>query len=46
MFGFVPIGLTLYLSLEVAMSLLIGELAFIVAAIPFVFVYILFKKRK
>ncbi|MCI0564520.1 MAG: DUF6328 family protein [Nitrososphaera sp.] len=46
MFGFVPIGATLYLSLEVAISLLTGDLAFVIAAIPFVFVYILFQKRK
>lgn len=46
MFGFVPIGATLYLSLEVAISLLTGDLAFVIAAIPFAFVYILFQKRK
>lgn len=46
MFGFVPIGATLYLSLEVAISLLVGDLAFMIAAIPFVFVYILFLNRK
>jgi hypothetical protein len=45
-FGFVPVGLTLYLSLEVAISLLIGSVAFLIASIPFVFVYVLFLKRK
>lgn len=46
MFGFVPLGLTLYLSLEVAISLLTGAFAFLIAAVPFVFVYVLFQKRK
>lgn len=44
--GFIPIGITLYLSLEIALSNLIGEIAFVVAAIPFALVYLVFVKRK
>ena len=46
LFGFIPAGVTLYLSLEVAISLLAGEFAFGIAAIPFAFVYILYQKRR
>jgi hypothetical protein len=46
MFGFIPTGLTLYLCLVLSLSPLISELAFIMGAIPFVLVYILFLKRK
>jgi hypothetical protein len=46
MFGFIPSGLTLYLCLELALSSLANEFAFAIAAIPFVFIYILFQKRK
>lgn len=44
--GFIPIGITLYLSLEIALSNLINEFAFIVAVIPFALVYLVFVKRK
>ncbi|HEX7033384.1 MAG TPA: hypothetical protein VF172_10325, partial [Nitrososphaera sp.] len=46
MFGFLPAGLTLYLCLELALSSLANELAFVVAAIPFVFIFALFQKRR
>jgi hypothetical protein len=46
MFGFVPAGLTLYLCLELALSSLANEFAFAIAAIPFIFIYILFQKRR
>lgn len=45
-FGFIPTGITLYLCLEIALSSLIREFAFVLAAIPFIFVYVLFIKRK
>lgn len=44
--GFIPVGVTLYLSLEIALSNLINEFAFIVAVIPFGLVYLVFVKRK
>jgi hypothetical protein len=46
MFGFVPTGITLYLSLELALSSLIHEYAYIFAGIPFILVYLLFRMRK
>jgi hypothetical protein len=46
MFGFAPTGITLYLCLELALSSLVYEFAFLLAAIPFLFVYLLFLKRK
>jgi Family of unknown function (DUF6328) len=47
MFGLIPAGLTLYLALEIALSFTVGrEIAFGLAAIPFLLVYVLFKKRK
>jgi hypothetical protein len=46
-FGLIPAGVTLYLALEIALSFTVGGgIAFVLAAIPFLFVYILFKKRK
>jgi hypothetical protein len=46
-FGLIPAAITLYLALEIALSLIVGrEIAFGLAAIPFLLVYILFKKRK
>jgi hypothetical protein len=46
-FGLIPAGLTLYLALEIALSFTVGrEIAFGLAAIPFLLVYLLFKKRK
>lgn len=46
LFGFVPMGITLYLSLELALSSLVHEFGFLLAAIPFVLVYVLFLMRK
>ena len=47
MFGLIPAGATLYLALEIALSFTVGRgIAFGLAAIPFLLVYILFKKRK
>ena len=47
MFGLIPAGLTLYLALEIALSFTVGrEIAFGLAAIPFLQVFVLFKKRK
>lgn len=47
MFGLIPAGITLYLALEIALSFTVGrEIAFGLAAIPFLLVYVLFKKRK
>jgi hypothetical protein len=46
-FGLIPAGVTLYLALEIALSLIVGrEIVFGLAAIPFLLVYILVKKRK
>jgi hypothetical protein len=46
-FGLIPFGLTLYLALQIALSFSVSwEVAFGLAAIPFLFVYLLFKKRK
>jgi hypothetical protein len=47
MFGLIPAGITLYLALEIALSFTVGrEIAFGLAAIPFLPVYVFFKKRK
>ncbi len=47
MFGLIPAGVTLYLALEIALSLTVGgAFAFGLAAVPFFLVYVLFKKRK
>lgn len=46
-FGLIPAGITLYLALEIALSLTVGgAIAFVLAAIPFLLVYLLFRKRK
>jgi hypothetical protein len=46
-FGLIPAGVTLYLALEIALSFTVSrEIAFGLAAIPFLLVYLLFKKRK
>jgi hypothetical protein len=44
--GLVPTGITLYLGLELSLSFFFGYFAFVVAALPFLVVYILFRKRK
>jgi uncharacterized protein DUF6328 len=46
LFGFIPTGITLYLSLEIALSSFIGIWAFALSALPFILVYVLFLKRK
>lgn len=46
LFGLVPMGITLYLGLAIALSSLLGEFAFIPAAFPFAIVYALFRLRK
>lgn len=46
LFGLVPMGITLYLGLAIALSSLLDEFAFIPAAFPFAIVYALFRKRK
>lgn len=47
MFGLIPAGVTLYLALEIALSFTVGQvIAFVLAAIPFILVYCLFRKRK
>ena len=47
MYGLIPAGVTLYLALEIALSFTMGRgTVFGLAAIPFLLVYILFKKRK
>lgn len=46
-FGLIPAGLTLYLGLEIALSLVMDPgYAFALAAVPFVMVYIFFRLRK
>jgi hypothetical protein len=46
-FSLIPAGVTLYLALEIALSFTVSkEVAFGLAAISFLFVYLLFKKRK
>ena len=46
-FGLIPAGITLFLGLELALSSILDRFpAFILAAIPFVLVYILFRMRK
>jgi hypothetical protein len=47
MFGLIPAGFTLYLGLELALSSLIERFAAsILAAIPFLLVYMFFRIRK
>lgn len=46
LFGLVPMGVTLYLGLAIALSSLLDEFAFIPAVFPFVIVYALFRLRK
>ena len=46
-FGLIPAGITLFLGLELALSSLLDRFpAFMLAAIPFAIVYILFRMRK
>jgi hypothetical protein len=46
-FGLIPAGITLFLGLELALSSILDRFpAFILAAIPFALIYILFRMRK
>ncbi len=45
-FGMIPTMITLYFSLELAVSSVAKEFGFLIAAIPFIFIYVLFRKRK
>lgn len=45
-FGLIPTAITLYLGIILAFSPIIGSFAFIVAALPFVLVSVLYKMRK
>jgi Family of unknown function (DUF6328) len=46
-FGLIPAGITLYLGLELALHSLLGSLeSFILASLPFILVYFLFRARK
>ncbi len=46
-FGLIPAGVTLYLALEIALSFTVSrEVAFGLAAIPFLLVYVIFINRK
>jgi Family of unknown function (DUF6328) len=46
-FGLIPAGITLFLGLELALSSILDRFpAFILAAVPFVLVYMLFRMRK
>jgi hypothetical protein len=45
--GLIPAGITLYLGLELALHSLLGSIeSFILASLPFILVYILFRARK
>lgn len=45
--GLIPAGLTLYLGLELAIHSLLGSIeSFILASLPFILVYFLFRARK
>jgi hypothetical protein len=46
LFGLIPTALTLYLGLVIAFSPLIDNLAYLVAGLPSIFVYILYRMRK
>jgi hypothetical protein len=46
-FGIVPVAITLYLGLDLGFpSMNFDYLGFIIAGIPFAFIYILFRERK
>ena len=46
LFGFIPTAVTLYLGMALAFSPLIYNLTYFVAALPFAFVYFLYRMRK
>lgn len=46
LFGLIPTAFTLYLGLVLAFSPLMGKLAYFVAGVPFVLVYVLYRMRK
>jgi hypothetical protein len=45
-FGLIPTAVTLYLGIVLAFSPIIDTYAFVVAALPFVFVFIVYRMRK
>lgn len=45
-FGMAPTMITLYFSLGLALSSVAKEFGFLIAAIPFIFIYVVFRKRK
>ena len=46
-FGIIPSLVSLYLSLEIALSSVMGnEIAFVLAAVPFLMIYVFFRMRK
>jgi hypothetical protein len=45
-FGLIPTAITLYLGIVLAFSPIIGSFTFIVAALPFILVSVLYKMRK
>ena len=45
-FGLIPAGVTLYLGLKIALSSVMNEFSFVLAAAPFVMIYTLFRMRK
>ncbi len=45
-FGLVPTAFTLYLGLVLALSPLIDSLAYFIAGLPFILVYVLYRMRK
>jgi hypothetical protein len=46
LFGLIPTAVTLYLGMVLAFSPLLGNLAYFIAGLPFVFVYIFYIMRK
>jgi hypothetical protein len=46
LFGIIPSMVTLFLGLKIALTSLIGNLSFLLALVPFVMIYIFFRKRK
>jgi hypothetical protein len=47
LFGLIPTGITLYLGLELAIHSITGFIeSFILASLPFILVYVLFRARK
>lgn len=45
-FGLIPTGFTLYLGMVLAFMQLIDNLAYLIAGLPFAFIYLLYRMRK